>query len=93
MEMLLTILLLISGLTLITYLFRKYQVKERRVAVKRRESDDRRDRTYGRRISNSEYLGATCRRSNISDRRIGAVTRRRFSRREGDLIYAGNSFR
>jgi hypothetical protein len=93
MEMLLTIFLIISGLILIIYLHRTYQIKERREASDRRVEGDRRHGIYGRRINHSEYFSGECRRGNISDRRIGALTRRRFFRRELDASYVSNSFR
>ncbi len=92
MEMLLTILLLGSGLTLFVYMYRKYQVSERRRS-ERRNISDRRTRLSGRRLFDIWDSARSDRRLGELDRRFGAFTRRRFLRREVDISYAGSSYR
>lgn len=88
METQLTSLLLVSGLILFIYMYRKYQITERRTS-ERRVIADRRTRLSGRRLFDILDESLVDRRGDISDRRIGPFTRRRFLRRELDVSYAG----
>jgi hypothetical protein len=87
MEMQLTSLLLVGGIVLFVYLYRKYQITERRVQ-ERRSVPDRRSRLNSRRLF--EVIDETLeeRRRGIVDRRVGPFTRRRFLRRAADVDYA-----
>lgn len=87
MQIELTSLLLVGGIVLFVYLFRKYQITERRER-ERRSISDRRNRLTGRRLFDVIDESLEERRSKITDRRVGPFTRRRFLRRAADVEYA-----
>lgn len=87
MEIELTTLSLVGGIVLFVYLYRRYQITERRVQERRRVSD-RRNRLSGRRLFELIDDPLEERRGEIRDRRVGPFTRRRFLRRAADVEYA-----